>query len=331
MALLILLLFLLGGFGYLLKTRQMTVPFLYRQKAGNQYTIALAWSVSPFQIDTASMTPLRWEDFGQHPMCRFMADPFIVADGNDYYIFYEEMPAKTNSTWGDICVLHSRDFEHWDRMGSALDEPFHLSFPNVFKSDGEWYMVPESFAIREIRLYKAVDFPMKWEFCTTLISNEDAVDPAIIQRDSIWYLLYNSSKGLRLFFSQDLFSDWQEHSASPIRKDDGIQETRPAGNFISSQDSLFYLVQRHDGGYGTSVVAYRIDSLTPASFESTRLADNPVIEKHGNDWAKDGMHQLSCVFVPERNSWLCVMDGTKYNPNVRWGWDWKNYPVFRLK
>ena len=321
----------LAGTAYLLKTRQMTVPFLYRIKAGEQYTIALAWADSPFRIDTTSMIPLRWDSFDQHPTCRFMADPFIVSDGSDFYIFYEEMPAKTNSTWGDISVLHSTDLEQWERIGVALDEPFHLSFPNVFKYGGEWYMLPESTAMHEIRLYKATDFPLDWEYCATLITDEHAVDPAITYKDGVWYLLYSSSKGLRLCYSEDLFSDWKEHSATPIRFEDGNQETRPAGNFITSKDSLYYVVQRHDGGYGTSVVAYSVDSLTTDRFVSTRLKDNPIVEKHGNDWARDGMHQLSCVFVPERNAWLCVMDGMEYNSTVQWGWDWKNYPEFRFK
>jgi hypothetical protein len=162
------------------------------------------------------------------------------------------------------------------------------------------------------------------------VKDKYAVDPAIIYKDGLWYLLFSSSIGLRLCYSNSLFEDWKDHPASPIRHEDGIQETRPAGNFISYLDSLYYVVQRHDGGYGTSVVAYRIDEMTTTAFETTRLTNNPIVEKHGNDWAKEGMHQFSCVYIPERHSWLCVMDGNNHNPDVKWGWDWKNLPKFRI-
>ena len=171
---------------YLIISRQMTIPFIYRLKAGNNYTIVTAYSSNPLEIANDSMQPLAWENFLQHPLCRFMADPFIVREGDDFYIFYEEMPSKLNSTWGDIAVLHSRDLQQWERIGVVLDEPFHLSFPNVFKYNGEWYMLPETGAIQEVRIYKAVDFPLKWSHAHTLLTDDYVLDPAIVQWHDIW-------------------------------------------------------------------------------------------------------------------------------------------------
>ena len=321
---------LFGTAGYLMYSRHMTVPFLYRMKAGNQYTIVTAYSKSPLEIDTLAMRPLEWENFPQHPLCKFMADPFIIRDSDDFYIFYEEMPSKMNSTWGDLAVLHSTDLEHWERLGVILDEPFHLSFPNVFRYKGEWYMIPETGAIHEVRIYKAVDFPMKWEYAHTLFQDDFMADAAIIEKDGIWYLLYSSSKGFRLCYAIDLFADWHEHPSSPIRIEDGKQETRPAGNFIECGDSLYYVVQRHDGGYGTSVVAYQIDSLSPEVFIEHRLDHNPVVDRYGSGYAKDGMHQLSSIFLPEKDMYFCVMDGNHVSAKNEWGWDWKNWPKFRF-
>lgn len=320
-----------GVLACLLLTRQMTVPFLYRVKPGSRYTIAMAWSDSPLSVDTLDMNPLEWESFEQHPTCRFMADPFVVREDNDFYVFYEEMPSKTNSTWGDIAVLHSTDLDNWERIGVALDEPFHLSFPNVFRHDGEWYMIPETGAINEVRLYKAVDFPMKWTFFATLLTDESPADPAIINHDGLWYLLYTSGQELILCYSDDLLSGWNKHPHSPIRKECGKQETRPAGNFLTVNDTVYYITQRHDGGYGTSAVAYCIDSLSPKAFIEHRLVNNPIIFAHGNGWARDGMHQWSCIFVPEKGKWFCVMDGSLKCDQTEWGWDWKNLPKFRFK
>ena len=136
---------------------------------------------------------------------------------------------------------------------------------------------------------------------------------------------------MRLCYADYLYAEWHEHPASPVRIADGLQETRPAGNFLNYNNSLYYFVQRHDGGYGTSVVAYQIDSLSPSVFKKHRLANNPVVEKHGSTYAKDGMHQFSCIYLPEQDIYFCVMDGNHVSLDTKWGWDWKNLPKFRLR
>lgn len=314
--------------GYLIMARHMTIPFLYRNKAGNEYTIVTSLCESPLIIDTSRMVALRTEQFNMHPTCKFMADPFIVRDGDDFYIFYEEMSAKMNSTWGDVSVLHSNNLKDWERIGVALDEPFHLSFPNVFKSGEDWYMIPETSAIGEIRLYKAMDFPLKWTHHATLISDYNGVDPALVQKDGMWYLMCNSGDELQLFFSKTLTGNYTEHPCSPLRS--GLQETRPAGPVFCVNDTLYYSTQRHDGGYGTSVALYRIDSLTTSCFKDTRLQNNPIVYRHGNACARDGMHQFSVLYVFEKQQFITVMDGCRRTNSTEWGWDWLNFPTFRF-
>ena len=49
------------------------------------------------------------------------------------------------------------------RLGIVLDEPFHLSYPQVFQWQGAWYMTVESAGARRVSLYRATDFPLRWE------------------------------------------------------------------------------------------------------------------------------------------------------------------------
>ena len=56
------------------------------------------------------------------------------------------------------------DGDNYDFLGVVLEEDFHLSFPFVFKDGDDIYMVPESSKNSDIRLYKSVDFPLKWKF-----------------------------------------------------------------------------------------------------------------------------------------------------------------------
>lgn len=47
---------------------------------------------------------------------------------------------------GDIGVAISTDHGlTWKHLGTALDEPWHLSYPFVFRWQGEVYMMPEGF------------------------------------------------------------------------------------------------------------------------------------------------------------------------------------------
>ena len=64
-----------------------------------------------------------------------------------------------------------------------LEENFHLSYPFLFHHEKELYMCPETHEAKDIRLYKCVDFPLKWKFAKTLIKNVSAVDTNIFYKD----------------------------------------------------------------------------------------------------------------------------------------------------
>ena len=49
------------------------------------------------------------------------------------------------ATQGDIGVAVSADRGlTWQHLGIALDEPWHLSYPFLFRWEGEVYMMPEA-------------------------------------------------------------------------------------------------------------------------------------------------------------------------------------------
>lgn len=49
----------------------------------------------------------------------------------------------------------------WRYLGLALDEPWHLSYPFVFTWRNSTYLLPEGAASGTLRLYSAVDYPLK--------------------------------------------------------------------------------------------------------------------------------------------------------------------------
>ncbi len=312
---------------WLLKTRRMTLPFLYKHNQG--YTIGVVRTTNPLDICTDKIDALLKEQFAMHPNPTIMADPFIVRHDARYYIFYEELLGKYCHFGGaDIALLSSADGRYWKREGIVLHEPFHLSFPNVFQWNGDWYMLPEAGASKEMRLYKAKEFPYKWELCKVIMHDLYYADPMIYEQDGVWYLWYNTyidGDNLVLYTSDSPLGEWQKHIASPIRTNG--DDTRPAGRISAINGQLYYFVQEHIGGYGTGTIAYQVVSLSPTEFVDKRLDNNPILQKNGDGWMRDGMHHLS--FVENEGGYWCVTDGIC--ATNKWRIDWRNFPEFNMK
>lgn len=112
------------------------------------------------------------------------ADPFLAEDNGRSYLFYE----KVHGDLGSIEVAELLD----DCSVSAPTVLFagntHWSYPNVFQTDGQWYMIPESSAKKEVSLYSAESFPYKWKKERVLLK-EAAVDTTVFFVNGQWYLL----------------------------------------------------------------------------------------------------------------------------------------------
>ena len=88
------------------------------------------------------------------PVDRFWADPFVIQRNNKFYIFIEEFVYKKNR--GHISVITMEMDGKYSKPKKVLEKEFHLSYPFVFESDGELFLVPESASINRIDLYKCV-------------------------------------------------------------------------------------------------------------------------------------------------------------------------------
>lgn len=309
---------------FLLLTRQMTIPFLYSSKGGQMWQIGVVNTISPLEIDTNNIYWIPKEVTNQFPVPGIMADPFVVKKDSMYYMFYEEKSGKRNSNHGNICVLESSDGKTWKYLGYALDAPFHLSWPNVFEYEGEYYMIPERGATLEMAIYKAIDFPMKWKKEVVICRGKFYADPIIYNLDNIWYLFVQEQEGLCLYYNDNfLEDDWTLHSSSPVATGSG---SRPAGQIYTINDEQYMFLQMSKGSYGTGVFAYVIDSISTTDFAMHRI-EKPILWKYGEGCAKDGMHTLNYVLMPD-SSYLCVVDGTINEESKPWKWSWKNLPEF---
>jgi hypothetical protein len=239
----------------------------------------------------------------------FVADPFIVREGSLWYLFFE-----TFSVWrglGEIACARSRDLIEWEYGGIVLSEPFHLSYPNVFRCDNAWYMIPESGMDRSVRLYRATRFPGAWELVATLIRGSRFYDPTVIRHENRWWMFVETAPGkrfdtLRLLHASSILGPWTEHLQSPIINRDATR-ARPAGRIIPHGGSLYRLSQDCSHTYGRSVSAHRILDLSIHGYDE-QLAVPGLLAPGGRGWRASGMHHLD-LHVEEDGSWVAVADG----------------------
>ncbi len=106
------------------------------------------------------------------------ADPFVVDSQSETYLFCEMMDRKESRGKLGFCKLNDPN----PKMEVIGDLGCHTSYPCVFFKNG-WYMIPETVDRKNIELYRAVDFPTKWEKVGELLSNVNAVDTTVFERN----------------------------------------------------------------------------------------------------------------------------------------------------
>ncbi|MBD0331939.1 MAG: hypothetical protein ICV66_04730 [Chitinophagaceae bacterium] len=241
------------------------------------------------------------------PTDRFWADPFVISQDNRHYIFLEELLFKTKK--GHISVIELDEQGNVLQSGKALERPYHLSYPFVFKYNEHYYMLPETGENKTIELYKCVSFPYKWEFVMNLMEGFHTADATLFYHANKWWLFCCiDSTGrevgmldeLHLFFSDDLFTkNWQPHPCNPI--DTNTKTARPAGNIFIHENKIYRPSQDCSGSYGKAINFNQIIRLSETEYEEE------VVSKIVPGWEKNIKRSHTFNF----NDQITVMDGLK--------------------
>jgi hypothetical protein len=124
----------------------------------------------------------------------------------------------------------------------------------VFKEGDSYYMIPESRAAGEVRLYKSVSFPMQWKFEKTLLRGQ-FVDSSLVRFRNTWWLFSGVSPySLSIFYADSFRGPWKPHALNPVYRADSSR-ARPAGRPVVQNGELIRFVQDNREGYGKKVRA----------------------------------------------------------------------------
>lgn len=241
---------------------------------------------------------------------RFVADPFLIRDQEKFYLFFEVLGVDR----GVIGLATSADGLRWRYERVVLEEPFHLSYPNVFKWKDEYYLVPESVAVNSVRLYKATHFPDGWKFLKPIIADRALVDSTVLIHQDLLWLFSSSQDGqnLHLFYADRPEGPWHEHPESPIVSGNG-RDARPAGNILDTGERLIRFSQdsqEYGEKYGKAVRGFEIMTLTREEYRERPLEDNPLLKGSGAGWNGMGMHQIS-AWPLNGERWIAAVDGKR--------------------
>ena len=131
-------------------------------------------------------------------------------------------------------------------------------------------MCPDSSNISEIRLYKSVNFPLKWKLYKTIKKNIKAVDNIIFKKINLWWLLTNidrSNSGdfshdLSIFYSKKgpLTEKWKSHPQNPIKTNS--LESRNAGLIFEKNKIIRVSQVQGFDNYGESINFHEIKYLS---------------------------------------------------------------------
>jgi hypothetical protein len=220
----------------------------------------------------------------------FLADSFGLVYQGKQVILAEEWP---KAGIGHISAIQLD--ETCISKETVIKIPTHLSYPYLVQHQGEIYCIPESHKTRNVTIFRAMDFPSKWEEAKTIITNFAAVDSTVFQYNGYWWLMCtnkdtDSNSALYIWYTKDLLGPWEEHKANPVKTDVG--SSRPGGTPFIVNGELFRPAQNSTITYGGSLVINKIKKLTIDEFQEEIVKE---IGPYENGPYSKGIHTLASL------------------------------------
>lgn len=194
-------------------------------------------------------------------MC--IADPFLYEVDGRHYLFAEMFDIKKNKA-AIGCYTFAEGVPKY--LGKVIEESYHMSYPCVFEYKGAHYMIPETSANLSIDLYKAVEFPNKWEKVRSLCTGTRYVDTTVMKQNDTYYAVsYRKEK--HHWYLDAFILDMANQRLSPIATKEYTTNTgRPAGGFCTG-NCLMRPAQNCAKKYGESIILYQVDRFDCEAYE----------------------------------------------------------------
>lgn len=250
--------------------------------------------------------------FNKNDESVFLADPFFLIKNDTTFLFVENQIKNNNAR---IDVFISAGNEKFEYKGIALDEPFHLSYPQVFIHNEKYYMIPETKRSNQVLLYTTSNFPYDWKVKDTLIKDVRYKDPTLLILKNDYFLFtVDDALNLYIYRSNTLNGPWKKFDNHTKIKGN---EARPAGRIFRVGTSYFLPMQNLKNGYGSGVSLYSIN-LVKKRMELKRVFPWFLSRKEHVKWFSKGMHHVD--IQKYENVFYAVYDGDKRGNKKMFNW-----------
>ena len=251
-----------------------------------------------------------------------LADPFLFVHNGILYLFFE---SKNFFSPGVLKMVHTTDLENWTEPVTVLKEKCHLSYPFVYEEGGRVYMIPETGAIGEVRIYQAEDDTLThFTYKNTILKQPEGKiikmgygDSSIYKKDGVYYLMtmlqYDDAVNtLELYTSNNLFGPYVAHPCSPVTT--CMKIGRNAGSWIEHKGNLYRVSQDCTRRYGDNVNVSEITRLSETDYNETLIKENilpPTMDKYN-----EGGHQYNTIVY--RGMRIVATDAKEYHSMLVW-------------
>lgn len=179
------------------------------------------------------------------------ADPMVFSHEGRTYIFAELYDyILYRGVIGVTEYLGDGRFGPWKPI---IREDFHMSYPYVFRANGEIWMIPETTQRKALLLYRAVEFPLRWELHKVIREGVRWADTSIVP-DGDGFTGRTQSYGsgapkdLLLRLDRDLELVGEEHQPAADHR-----TSRPGGRPFFHGGSMWRVCQDCREGYGKAL------------------------------------------------------------------------------
>jgi hypothetical protein len=200
----------------------------------------------------------------------FWADPFVTAQNNRVFIYFEEFIETTMR--GHIAAIELYADGSEGNPVNVLQRDYHLSYPFLFRFQGQLYMIPESAESHQVEIYRCANFPDQWLSVATILQGVRAYDPTLVFHDDLWWMFVtiqhdgnSANDELHLYYSSNPLGDWVPHPQNPVQLD--VRAARPAGALFRENNTLFRPAQDCSLRYGWAISIQEIKRMTTTEYE----------------------------------------------------------------
>lgn len=220
---------------------------------------------------------LLFEGNSEIPFCiipitqeEWYADPIVFNYQGREYLFCEVYNRRTDKGAIGVTLLDSISPK---KPIICLEIDTHLSYPMVFEQSGVIYMIPETTTRKNVMLYKAVEFPYKWEFVCDLLSGGEYADTTVFPNVSDLFLItFEQYEGNGSIVKTHIYDANHISEGVIIEQlvfDDSFSnQRRGGGGIFNYKGRMIRPAQDCSKGYGYALNFFDISGVYPQFGES---------------------------------------------------------------